>query len=65
MAKEIKVKVTNYGNYGIVEDNSLMYGVQNNEYTNISLTDLVVNNNLGIGDVITFSDGKIIIRNFV
>ena len=65
MAKEMKVKVTNYGNYGIVEDSSQIYGVQNNEYTNISLTDLVVNNNLGIGDVITFSDGKIVIRNYL
>lgn len=62
MAKEIKVKVTNYGNYGIVEDNSLIYGVQNNEYTNISLTDLIVNNNLGNGNIITFSDGKIVIH---
>ena len=65
MAKEIKVKVTNYGNYGIVEDNSLIYGMQNNEYTNISLTDLVVNNNWGIGDTITFSDGKIVIGNYL
>ena len=65
MPKEIKVKVTNYGNYGIVEDNSGIYGVQNNEYTNISLTDLVVNNNLGIGDTITFSDGKIVINSYI